>query len=169
MILLWTEQFLGAGWPWWNSLSTLHVWGHGVEWWSRLVWSYCIRLGELQVHVLEFPSLYNSGLNDTGYLQDIFGGGSEVALIMLGTLVQSLRDKLAHVLCHRSTGSPFCYGAAARPTSPTASMDPPASSWGLGQVHVWLHNKGRVDGMEDRHGFQGYLHLSCFGFTFSFE
>ena len=52
------------------------------------------------------------------------GGGSEAAAIMFGTLVQSLRGQLAHVLCHGSTGSPSCYGAAARPTSPTASMDP---------------------------------------------
>lgn len=143
MILLWTEQFLGG----WVTLVELFeyppcFWGHGGKWWSRLVWSYCIHLGELQVHALEFPSLYNSGLNDRIFARYL-AGGSEVALIMLGTLVQSLRDQLAHVLCHRSTGSPFCYGAAARPTSPTASMDPLLlPPWGLGQAHVWLHNKG---------------------------
>ena len=100
---------------------------------------------------LPIPSLWVVPVT-TQDICKIFGGGSEVGVIMLGTLVQSLRDQLAHVLCHRSTGSAFCYEAAARPTAPTASMDPLLlPPWGLGQAHAWLHSKGsRWNGRQTR-------------------
>ena len=144
MILLWTEWFFWAGWPWWNSSEyPTCFWGHGGKWWSRWVWSHCICLGELKVHVLEFPSLYNSGLDDTGYLQDIWWGwkwGSSHYDWNTGTEPEGPISPRALSRIHRLTF--LLCGSSKTHMSYSLHGSAPSASLRPGQAHVWLHSKG---------------------------
>lgn len=94
---------------------------------------------------LEFPSLYNSGLNDTGYLQDIWGGEVKVCLMYPMNTVDL---RWCYQPSCRSTGLPSAIWGLTQQDHLPGPMDPLLPSWGLGQTHVWLHNKGQMDGEE---------------------